>query len=299
MKDLGLKFLSVLIATLLCVYVNSDNNISSARINVNVEVRDVPSDKVVVWQSRKNVEVEVRGPSFLVARVSASPPTLRVKLPEAVGSKFTAQINRSDLDLDAPLQVVSIEPSSIPFTIENKLIREVPVKLAKTGALHESVRLNSLELDPNVVTVTGPESEVKDLQFVQTAPIDFGEIKESGFEDVVLRVPGKQSELSRQSVRAEYKLELITTKRTFDNIEIEVRVGAGESVKIEPGSVNITVSGTREMIEGLKGNELIPYVRVGPEQKKRGVSEIHVDSPVGVAIDEIVPQSVKLITKGR
>lgn len=298
MSNLGLRLLSLIIAILLSIFVNSENNITTAQITVGVEVRDLPADKVIIWQLKKQVDVEVRGPSFLVSRLASSPPTLRVKLPEETGARFIAQINKSDFDIEPPLQVVSISPPEISFTIEKKITKEVPVKVPRIGQLKADLRLNDIKTSPDSVIVVGPESEIKELQSVMTAPVDLKEIRGAESFELPLRIPGKQTELSQNAVKVQIDAHALDVPKSFERVPVELRMSARDGFRVAPETVSIRVIGIRDVVQDLQPSSIIPYVRVTPEIAQTAQElPVQVEVPQGVTVVSIEPKTVHIISE--
>lgn len=294
MKYVRLKFASLVIAVVLSVFVNSENNINSARFLVSIEVKDLPNDKVIVWQHKKQVEVEVRGPSFLVSRVVASPPTVRLELPDRIEGRYTAQIGKRNLNVSAPLQVTSIEPSSVSFTVENKISREVPIRIPKIGVMDEEYKLEEIKIAPTSASVTGPESEVGDLQYIQTEPLELKEMHASSTRELVLRVPGRLTEVVPASIKATIQIINLQSVRDFSNLPVEIRSASGKMFAVEPKEVRVRVSGAKKLVESVSSSHVIPYVRPTSETETKQIP-VNVDLPQGVALVSVEPQSVQMV----
>lgn len=301
MKNLWLKIFSLLIAIALSIYVNSENNITTAKIIISVDVRDLPEDKIVLWRAKKQVEVEVRGPTFLVNRLVATPPTLKVKPPEESNTVFTATINRSDLDIQHPLQILSIEPSQVSFSVESKIKKEVLVKVPVIGQLKKDLILESTKIYPEKVSITGPESEISKIDSIQTIPVDLKDIHESFSEDLSIRMPGKLSDSAISTVKVSLIIGILDQKRTLTNIPIEVRQSGMREIKITPSTVAVTVSGTKSTISHIKTSEIIPFIKVPSNLSQSGkLVDVQVEVPDGYSALKVEPESVTVFgIKGR
>jgi YbbR domain-containing protein len=293
MKHLGLRLLSVVIALLLWLFVNSESNITSARIPVSVDVRDLPSNRMVLWQLKKQVEVEVRGPSFLVNRLVTTPPTVRLKIPESVETKFTAQITRNELGIEPPLQVLSIEPSTVSFSVEKKLGKELQIKVPLIGQVPGDFQLEQVSTSPATIVLTGPESEIKDLTYVQTVPVDLREVRDTFTDEVSLRMPGKLVESNQPFVRVKVSVAPMNARRAFDDVPIEVRQSGESAVVMSPRIVKVTVVSTQSKIRELRESEILPFVKVPAQLDERGVSvPVQVELPAGYKLGSLTPEKI-------
>ena len=293
MKHLGLRLLSVFIALLLWFFVNSESNITSARIPVSVDVRDLPENRLILWQLKKQVEVEVRGPSFLVNRLVAAPPTVRLKVPDSIENKFTAQITRNDLDIEAPLQVLSIEPSTISFSVEKKISKELPVRVPLIGQVQPDMQLESIVTSPAAITLTGPESEVKDLTLIQTIPVDLRDVKESYSDEVALRLPGKLVESNHPVVTVKVTIAPMTARKVFEDVPIEIRQSGETVISLSPHIVKVTIASTQSKIQTIRESEIIPYVKIPKFLEDKGtLVPVQVELPAGYKLSSVVPEKI-------
>lgn len=299
MKNPGLLALSFLIATLLSLYVQNESNFTSVKLFVPIELKDLPSDKIVVWQLRKQVEIEIRGPQHLVSRIYSSPPVIRLRLPTDAGPRYVRSLEKGDVAISPPVQIVSIEPQKIEFSIENKVSKEVPVRAPRIGVVPEDVKLQSIDLSPERVIVSGPESEIKEIQRVETLPVDLADITESDTRDLTLRVPGKLSEINVVSVKAAIVVESVKTRRRFQALPVEIRSAPGTSVSVQPGAVDVEVSGPKERVATLRSLDVIPFIRVPSDLSSESQLAIQVDPPEGVTLIAVEPERARVVPASR
>jgi len=77
-----------------------------------------------------------------------------------------------------PVEIVSSSPEIVTITLENLAARMLPVKLITKGELGVGFQSNASELDPDEVTVSGPETLVKRVNEVR-ATLDLTGVKEN------------------------------------------------------------------------------------------------------------------------
>lgn len=95
MRNHGLRLLSLLIALLLSYLVSRESNSSVYTFAAPVvPTCDYPG-KVITGLVGREVQVTVRGPSFLVARLPLSPPAFRVALPTELPDRYTIALSRA------------------------------------------------------------------------------------------------------------------------------------------------------------------------------------------------------------
>ncbi len=216
MKNLSLKIFSLIVAALLAYYVHSDTNEGVIGLSVPVELKGLPADRVVIYPLARQVQVSIKGPSFLLSQIYASPPSFRVKLPEDLGNRFVAILNKKDLTLPPTIQVMRVEPSEIEFKFDKLIKKTVPVQVTQIGTVPEGFKITEITAEPKELVVTGPQTELMTIKRVETEPIDLREMNTDTERDVTLRFMMQQSELSATVVKVKVKV-LSTHKK----IEIE------------------------------------------------------------------------------
>lgn len=70
--------------------------------------------------------------------------------------------NKLDVSFSSSLYgtVVSCEPASVTVNVERYMTRRIPVVLEVTGEIAEGIYLDSYKIDPNMLSVSGPQSLV-------------------------------------------------------------------------------------------------------------------------------------------
>ena len=178
MKNNLLRLFSVGMAIVLWYFVNSENNLSLVGFSAPIEVRDLPVDRVITSQTHRQAQVTVKGPAFLISKLSSSPPVVRIRLPKDVENRYLAPLPRSELELPPSVQIVSIEPAEVKITLDKLVKKTVPVVVPRIGTLGESFIVRDVEISPSEVELSGPEGEISSITSVETYPLDLRTAKE-------------------------------------------------------------------------------------------------------------------------
>ena len=293
MRNSGLKLLSLLIAALLAWFVNSENNVGDAQIFVPLKIENVPDNRMLVRPLARQLVVTLKGPSYQIARASAQPLTIKARLPDGVTDRYQLALRHSDIPVPPSIEVVRIDPSDIEVLLEEKVTRELPVRVDREGKLDSGLRLDAIVTQPDRVTVIGPSSELKSLSEVQTYPVMLSELKESSSLDLDLKVPGNLTTVSPSAVRVQISIVPLQGARRFSEREIELRAPSGsERLEISPSKATIEIKGEVERIKGLSDEQIVPYVRLSHDQDLSKPFEVAVDLPEWVSISKIEPRMV-------
>lgn len=292
--NLILKLVSLLAAILLAYSVHSDRNTSVLSFNVPIEIKNPPDDKVLVKPVKRMAQVTVRGPSFLVGPLVSSPPPLRVVVPDSVGERLQVSLKSTDLAVPSMVEVVGVEPPEMELVFEPVEQKEFKVEVPRVGQLRKDLTLTKVDFDPKVATVKGPRSELKQLRFIESDPIDLSDLSESRSVNLSLRNPGNQLALITKSVSVRIGVNEVPRQQTFEKRPVELRTSPKVlDIGFEPTEVTVIVEGAPGLVAELDPGDVVPYVRVKEAPPKEGkVIDISVDLPEGISLSRVEPDSV-------
>lgn len=295
-RNLSLKAASLVIAIFLTYAVNSASNTSVVSIIVPIEVQNTPEDKILVRPTKRAVQVTLKGPSFLVGPVVSSPPPLSVKLPAIEGDRFLANLKASELALPPTVEVLSIDPPEMEFVFETVERREVKVEVPRVGQLTKDLVLEKIEIEPKMIQVKGPRSELRQLRALETEPIDLSDIEGSRTVRLRVRPPSSQVSVASSEVSASVVVGLVPQERMLPPRPVELRASPElPSMKVEPSEVSIVVAGDREAMARLSPSSVIPYVRLkAPLSGESEVVDVSVEVPAGVRLVKVEPKTIRL-----
>jgi YbbR domain-containing protein len=293
MKDIGLKLLSLAIAVLLGFFVRSDGNSSQAGFTVPVQLQAIPEGMMVVAPLRAEVQVNVRGPSFLVSQLLITPRVVVLNLPADVKSSFVRSISSEDLNLPSSVQLLDVAPAELEFQLERRVSKEFPVVIPQIGTVPEPLKLAAIQVDPIAVTVSGPESEIAKIKRVESDPIDLRGITEDSSRVLALRSPGGLTELSARSVTAGVVVRVREIERRFPGVAVSLLpAGIESSLKIAPRVVTIQLQGPAAEIRALRADQIQATVTVPVGTKSGAELAVTAKAPEGMTVLSIEPSSV-------
>jgi YbbR domain-containing protein len=290
-KDLALKIFSLGIALVLWYLVTT--NSQTVVLKVPFELSNLPSDRILLSNYESQVEVKVRGPSFLVSSLASHPPSFRKRIQGEIANRYTLSLRPSDLDLPEAVEVISVEPNQIELIFEKRVTKNVTVEIPLLGNL-EGLKIDDIQVSPKEVTVSGPQSEVRSLQRVEGYPIDLREIRDEAKRSVGTLPAGKHCEVSPDQVQVRIRVSPLEVTKKFDKLPIEVRAIDGGNYTVRPSTTNVHVKGSKSVMEGLKTDNVVPFVRVTSLSDKTEKLSIQVELPKGVSLISSEPPEVSV-----
>ncbi len=298
MKNFALKLFSVVCAIGLSYYVQNPSQSSVIGFVASIEFKNIPENKVLMSPLSPQARVTVRGPSRFVQRIATKKNGFVVIAPESTTNKFSSVLQESDLDISAPVEVVSIDPPEIEVVLDDRVSKEVPLVVPKIGTLIEDLKMVDLSVTPNKVKLTGPKGELEKIKSIETVPFDLSSVKGSQEERIGVRGPGGFIVVEPQVVTANLQVVSVQKERRFNALPIEVRDVSGSGMAILPSQVAIEVSGNQKLIDNLKSSEVLPFVRLKGDEKVGERIKVEVDLPKGIGLVVVEPDGVVLSKSG-
>lgn len=262
-ENIGLKALSLTIALGLTAYQRGSEDEEQRTLPVDVILR-LPSTEArreLMTLVPPSIHVTVRGSTRALDQLtSAGIPSVEVDLRR--GDAHAIVFEPEMFTVPPGVQVNIIDPSSIDLEWQDVIERNVPIQASITGRVADGYTVQSVKVDPTSITVMGPASLVEVMQFVRLAAFDV-----SGKTDGVYRhplaldQPGQRIQyLGPASATVTVSIGRQLVQRKFTRRAVLV-VGPPRA-KTEPKSVDVTVTGPPEVINGLRDEMIVPRVDV-------------------------------------
>src|SRR5690606_5482964 len=173
MRKHSIKFISLFTALFLWMYVQNSETVKFEK-TVGLEFI-LPSDMVFAETPVQEVVFMIEGPRAFVRNVSEREDKLLIDLNKAGAKKqqsFGIDIVPTQLSLPFGMVVERVLPRKINIKLEKKARKTVPLKPRFVGNLPEGLSISRSEMSPKEIEIWGPQSLVKNIKEISTAPID-------------------------------------------------------------------------------------------------------------------------------
>ena len=300
-ENLGLKAFSLVVALSLFAYQRGSEDEQQRTVPVDVIVRLPPAEahRELMTLVPPSIHVTVRGSTRALDQlIQSGVPPVEVDLRH--GDAPAIVFEGPMFSVPPGVKVNIVDPASIPLEWQNVVERSVPIQASVTGPVAPGYIVQSVKAEPKNILVQGPDSLVQVMQFVRMAAFDV-----SGKTDGVYRhrlkldPPGQRLQyLGPDTATVEVVIARRLVQRKFTKRNV-VALGPGR-MKTEPGSVDVTVTGPPEVINGLRDEMVVPRVDIAtapPELKdqRHGSTVLPVRVDLGGAEIEIQPPTVSVL----
>jgi YbbR domain-containing protein len=187
-RNLGLKFLSTLVAILLWLIVAGERVVERV-MRAPVEFQNLPAGLELVGNPPDTVEVRLRGSSGALSRMAGGDMAAVIDLATARPGRRLFHIAQNQVSVPYGIEIVQVGPSTLTMEFEMSAIRQVQVEPDIDGRPAAGYEVTKVTSDPQMVEVAGPESALKRLQAAITEPVSVTDQTRSVREVVTIGVP--------------------------------------------------------------------------------------------------------------
>jgi len=219
----GLPFWSVLIAIVLWIQVHGQG-MGSVRMDVALQVRDVPTDMVIVNDLPEQVSITVSGlqtqlNSLEAKNLFVSVDASSLNMPGVIEQA----LNIEAIDLPVGLQVEKIQPDSVQLQVDHIVTRSLNV--IPVFDMPQGWEVGHVVVSPSSVKYSGPEVWLGTLNQVESVAVRL-ELKQGIFDIETTLVPlsGQGIHLLEKDVVIRIRGELSWTP-TVDTNNNQIIVG--------------------------------------------------------------------------
>lgn len=285
-RNLGLKFLSVGLATLLWFAVIGEHVVERG-LRVPLEFQNIPASLEILGNPPSTVDVRVRGTSGLLSRLQPGEVAAILDLETARGGSRLFHLRTDQVRVPFGVEVAQVMPATIALELERAGSRVVPVVPAVDGDPAPGFVVGAVTADPATVDVVGPESHVRQLSAATTETVLIENASETVRDVVTIGVTDASLRL-REPRSAVVSVEIVPAPITRDlpNVPVRLRnLGAGLRAQAVPPVVTVTVRGGRDAVAKLTPDRVSAFVDLsglGPGQYPLPI-RVEPSDEVGVA----------------
>ncbi len=170
-ENAGLKLLAVVLASLL--FAISRQPVSDVRlVGVQLEYRGLAQGlEISGGDVNETVSVRIRGPQGLVRNIMPNQVAVVADLSNKEPGDRVIQLKSKDASAPEGIEVLQVDPGTIRLRIEPTTRKQVRVEPDVVGEVRDGYELYGVTIEPQVVEIQGPESQVAEVESVSTESV--------------------------------------------------------------------------------------------------------------------------------
>jgi YbbR domain-containing protein len=205
-------------------------------------------------------EVTVSGPQSSVDQVTSA--VVEVNLDGITQTIDQSYVPLLETDAGVTVDRVTATPNAVlvEVPVEKTLsFKTVPVQPIVSGNVALGYQIVGVTVDPTTVTLVGDPKTVGELQFVSTQPVNIDGANSDREVSTDLALPGTVALQRSQSVVVRVLVAMADGSKTLIVSPRIVDGGAGVNYSIDPGTVNVELSGPIPVLSHIGPND-VPVV---------------------------------------
>ncbi len=169
--NFGLKVISLVFAVALWVAVQRDP-VAEIAIEVPIEFHNIPQNLEISSDDAFKTMLRLRGPERLIHQLGPEDVHAEVSLNIENPGERTFDLTDRQVRKPMGLEVVQIVPSQVHVVFDTRANRQIPVKPAIVGNLVSGVTIDRIQVDPPMISISGPKKHTDAAQSAITDPVD-------------------------------------------------------------------------------------------------------------------------------
>jgi YbbR domain-containing protein len=294
-RNIGLKFLSICIATLLWLVIAGDRIVERA-IRVPIEFQNLPAGLEIIGDPLDTIDVRLRGSSGTLGRLAPSDTSAVIDLRSARPGRRLFHLTANQVNVPYGIEVMQVAPATLPIEFENSAVRILQVRPALEGRPAPGYEVLNVISDPATVEVIGPESSLRGLDEAMTEPVSIANERQPLREVVNVGVAEPSVRLrSPQTAIVTVQIGPGTATRTLGGIPVRI-VNADERSKVTllTPRIALTVKGTHDAVEALTTDSVRAQADVAGLPPGDHTVTVDARLETGLTIESITPSAVRL-----
>ena len=242
-RDWPLKLLALVCAVMLWFYAEAEKNpLTDMQFDIPVQYVNQAED-YVVDSPVSSVRVTVKGKEVELSGLRSDDFAAIVDLSDA---RTGTRDYKIEVTSSANVERFTWQPLKASLNIDRKGSREVPVRVRTAGTAADGAQLASTEVLPNMVSITGLESQLEEITDVETEVIDISNLTSDTVVEAKLHLPEGISVQGDEQVQVHFVMQ---TDQRHVSAEIELRnLPAGMQAELSRTSADVIVSGRSELL---------------------------------------------------
>ncbi len=207
--------ISLIMSAVLWYNVGGEKTVDTS-VMIPVEVLNLPRDLVISNQFKRQLEVTVHGPRSLILGIDQREISRRIDLANATPGTTVITNDVESITVPRGITVLRVQPSTIILSLDKLISKQFPINPVTIGSPLPGYVLESLRMEPGVITITGPESVLAKHEVLRTREIDLSNINKSMQVQVPLDLdPAIVELIGETTITAEIVVRLDTERYEY------------------------------------------------------------------------------------
>ncbi len=177
--------ISLIMAIVLWFNVGGEKKVDTS-VMIPVEVINLSRDLVISNQFKRQIEVTVNGPRSLILDIEKKQITRQIDLSKATPGTTVITNDVDSIAFPRGITILRVQPSTIILSLDKLVKKQFEINPVTAGNPLPGYILKGLRMDPDVITVTGPETVLAPYKVFRTKVININGMNKSVQQQIPL-----------------------------------------------------------------------------------------------------------------
>jgi len=296
-RNWQVKLYMFLLAILLWFFVVTNQTFETG-LEVPLDIIDMKPNKILVSDIPKTISVRFSGPGKdLLVMKYIQPAKLELDI-HTINYFYDYPIIPDFVVVPPGLTIQPlyiIGPDTVNIRLEDQLTVRLPVRPRVEIQPEPGYILSRpVSTAPESVTVSGAQSRVRRLRWVETEERIFVGLKNSVEQDVPLVNPDQRMRVTPMYVRSQILIDKLG-ERLIQRVPVTpLNVPAGRLVELEPSTIDLRVQGPSQRLAQLTQDSLAAVIDLSQWQANERDYEPRITLPNGIDLVDIRPDLIRV-----
>jgi YbbR domain-containing protein len=287
------SLIALVLAVILWYNVGGEKRVDTS-VMIPVEVINLPRELVISNQFKRQIEVTVNGPRSLILELENSQISRQIDLSQATPGTRVVTNDVDSINFPRGIDVLRIQPSSIILSLDKLVKRTFPINPVTTGEPMVGYILKRLKMEPEVISITGPETVLSQYDVLRTKVINIAGLNRSIQTQVPLDLePAIVELIGETTVTADIIIGLETVQKEY---QLPLKAPPN-SAKGTPKTVRVIASVPQYLLDQkLKIDDFLSVLVVVDEENNIGVIKVIPEKELELPVEivQIDPETIRL-----
>jgi hypothetical protein len=273
-KDLGLKGVSLALAVFAYVLVHGGQDVQRTfSLDLEIIPPQASQNRVLLTTVPPKARAILQGPRNVLDELSAD-NLGAITLDLRKGNDTHVVFEPSRVRVPTGVKVMQIEPSSLNLEWDDRVTREVPVRVQTRGTLATGLAFGEApQVKPLSVRIAGPQGVVASTPFVRTESVDIASFDQGDHERaLVVEAPGPRVDVEPRTVAAIIHVVAQKEERVFPRVRVQVT--GQNKARVTPAEIEVRLRCASRIAATLRPELIVPRVDI-TSKETTGSASIH------------------------
>lgn len=279
---------------------------SEVRLNVPVELRNLPEQLEITQQSASHVEMTIRGFASIVKQLTPGDINVHLDLTNVVEGTTSFALAPEEMLAPVGSTVIQVSPAHIEIALETTVAKKVPVNPIVRGSPIEGYQVGKVTADPNILEIVGARSVLYAIAKIETEPVAVEQATRNFAKKTKFKLPAgvrleqkaeENNELKAKIVSVNVEITPKIVELFFEDIPLHVQNEA-RAYTLSPPTVTALVAGPELQLSSMRPGDLSAFIETRQLPEGQTVVQPVFKLPESISVKRYYPKTITVtITK--